>query len=82
MAAVKNILKHVSAEVAGKRRRCYRRQAHLILKGETCLVVRDGPQSQTTYCAGCASEILTNADVSLAGLHAQFATAPQTDSRA
>lgn len=74
MPAVKDILKHVSAEVAGKRRKCHRKRAHVILKGETCLVVRDGPQNQTTYCAVCASEILAKADTSLADLHAQFAS--------
>lgn len=72
MAAVKNILKHVSVEVAGKRRRCYRKRTHVILKGDTCLVVHDGPQHQTTYCAVCASEILVKADASLADLHARF----------
>lgn len=80
MAAVKNILKHVSAEVAGRRRKCYRKKAHVILKGEPCLVVRDGPQSQTTYCAVCASEILTKADLSLADLHAHFAATDDTGS--
>lgn len=74
MAAVKNILKHVNAEVAGRRRRCNRSQAHVISKGESCLVVHDGPQRQTTYCTVCASEILRRADTALAGLHAEFAT--------
>lgn len=76
MAAVKNILKHVSTEVAGRRRKCYRKKSHVILKGEPCLVVHDGPQSQTTYCALCASEILAKADKSLADLHMHF-TAPK-----
>ncbi|NLS11183.1 hypothetical protein HGQ17_14490 [Nesterenkonia sp. MY13] len=75
MAAVKNILKHVSPEIAGRRRKCYRKKAHVILKGEPCLVVHDGPQSQTTYCTVCASEILTKANGALANLHAHF-TAP------
>lgn len=75
MAAVKNILKHVSAEVAGRRRKCYHKRAHVILKGDPCLVVRDGPQNQTTYCNVCASEILAKADSSLVDLHAHFATA-------
>lgn len=47
MAAVKDMLKHVSAETAGRRRRCYRKTTHVILKGDPCLVVHDGPQSQT-----------------------------------
>ncbi|KDS92624.1 hypothetical protein DHOM_10015 [Dermabacter hominis 1368] len=82
MAAVKNILKHVSAEVAGRRRKCYRTKEHVILKGEPCLVVHDGPQSQTTYCAVCASDILTKADQSLAGLHRNFEAPGNTGSAA
>lgn len=72
MAAVKDVLKHVSTQVAGRKRRCYRKRAHTILKGQTCLVVRDSPQSQTTYCSVCAAEILTKADDSLMTLRAGF----------
>lgn len=75
MPAVKNILKHVSGEVAGRRRKCYRHSDHMIRKGEPCLVVQDGPQSQTTYCARCAAEILGKADSCLEQLHAHFAEA-------
>lgn len=74
MAAVKNVLRHVSTEVAGRRRKCNRNKTHAILKGETCLVVRDGPQDESTYCSGCAAEILAKADESLAALHGQFGT--------
>ena len=73
MAAVKNILKHVSTETAGRRRKCYRKSSHVILKGEPCLVVRDGPQNHTTYCTLCASEILDKANTGLADLRAHFA---------
>lgn len=72
MAAVKNILKHVRTEVAGRKRRCYRKQAHSIAKGDTCLVVRDGPQNETTYCAVCAREIMAKADEVLADLREPF----------
>jgi hypothetical protein len=72
VAAVKNILKHVSAEVAGRKRKCYRKQTHVVLKGEKCLVVQDGPQNQTTYCAVCASEILARAGATLADLDSHF----------
>lgn len=82
MAAVKNILKHVSAEVAGRRRKCYRKKTHVILKGEPCLVVRDGPQNQTTYCTVCASEILAKANGALADLHTYFAAAHDSGSQA
>lgn len=76
MAAVKNVLKHVSTEVAGRRRKCYHTSKHEILKGETCLVVRDGPQSQTTYCADCAVAIIAKAGQSLSELSAEFDKAP------
>lgn len=72
MPAVKNILKHVSGEIAGKRRRCYRQRRHVISKGDPCLVVQDGAQSQTTYCAVCAADILSKADDALASLNAHF----------
>jgi hypothetical protein len=76
VATVKDVLKHLHTEVAGRRRRCNRKKTHTILKGEACLVVHDGPQSQTTYCAVCAAEILAKADESLAALHAQFGAPP------
>lgn len=76
MAVVKDVLKHLRTEVAGRRRKCYRKKAHAILKGEICLVVRDGPQSETTYCSVCAAEILAKADESLATLHAEFGGLP------
>ena len=59
MPAVKDILKHLATQVAGRKRKCYRQpRKHVILKGELCLVVKDGPQDQRTYCGVCASEIL------------------------
>lgn len=59
MAAIKNVLRGLSTEVAGRRRKCYRRpKKHVILKGEICMVVREGPQKASTYCALCAAEIL------------------------
>ncbi|WP_422743599.1 hypothetical protein ACN27E_18335 [Mycobacterium sp. WMMD1722] len=77
MAAVKNVLKHLSTEVAGRKRKCYHTKKHEILKGETCLVVHDGPQSQTTYCAVCAADILAKASQSLSELSADFSAPPQ-----
>lgn len=73
MAAVKNVLKHVTIEVAGRKRKCYHKNTHEIVKGETCLVVRDGPQSNTTYCAVCATAILSKAEQMLAELRKSFA---------
>ena len=69
MPAVKDVLKHVTMQVAGRQRKCYRQpRKHLIVKGELCLVVRDGPQRQSTYCMTCASEILDLAETRLEGL--------------
>ncbi len=73
MAAIKNVLKHLSTEVAGRKRKCFHTNKHQILKGETCLVVQDGPQNQTTYCAVCAADILAKASQSLSALSADFA---------
>lgn len=81
MAAVKNILKHVSAEIAGRRRKCYRKKMHVILKGDPCLVVRDGPQNQTTYCTVCASEILARANGALADLRTHLAAVDDAGSQ-
>jgi hypothetical protein len=62
MAAVKDVLRHVSTEVAGRQRKCYRRPAdHLIVKGQPCLVVRDASRQKRTYCTVCAHEILARA---------------------
>ncbi|HET7477130.1 MAG TPA: hypothetical protein VFJ97_14055 [Dermatophilaceae bacterium] len=81
MAAVKNVLKHVRTEVAGRKRKCYRNKNHTIVKGETCLVLRDGPQNESTYCAVCAVEILAKADELLAELHGQFGTSAATEAK-
>jgi len=72
MPAVKDILKHVSADVAGRRRKCNRKRDHAIAKGDPCLVVRDAAQRQTTYCAVCAADILAKAERSLTDLLARF----------
>ncbi|MGE3446668.1 MAG: hypothetical protein AB7H92_03690 [Microbacteriaceae bacterium] len=72
MPAVKDVLRHVTIETAGKRRKCYRHpKDHVIVKGEQCMVVKDGPQDQSTYCLTCASEILQLAQTRLADLAAR-----------
>lgn len=59
MPAVKDVMRHVTIEVAGRQRKCYRHpRKHLIMKGERCLVVAAGPQDRSTYCVECAWEIL------------------------
>lgn len=69
MPAVKDILRHVSTEVAGRKRKCYRYPTkHVITKGELCLVVKDGSQTKNTYCLICAHEILHKAQIRLTDL--------------
>ena len=69
MPAVKDVLRHVTTHIAGKQRKCYRQpRKHVIAKGDLCLVVRDGPQKQSTYCMTCAREILDLAEIRLEGL--------------
>lgn len=74
MPAVKDILKHVRVDVAGKRRKRNRKRDHVIAKGDACLVVRDGAQRQSTYCTTCAADILAKADSSLKDLHTHIGT--------
>ena len=72
MPAIKDVLKHVSTEVAGKRRKCYRHPTkHIISKGELCLVVKDGSQRKSTYCLSCSREILELAQSQLDDLIAR-----------
>lgn len=66
MPAVKDVLRHLTTETAGRRRKCYRQpRKHVIVKGELCMVVKDGPQDTSTYCLLCAREILALAKTSL-----------------
>jgi len=59
MAKVRQLLKHVSIDVAKRTRRCRHNRAHRIEPGQPCLVVRDecGPGSRN-YCAECSEPIL------------------------
>lgn len=59
MPAVKDVMRHVTIEVAGRKRKCYRQpEKHVIVKGERCLVVVDGAHDRSTYCVTCGVEIL------------------------
>jgi hypothetical protein len=77
MPAVKDVMRHITIEVAGKKRKCYRQPSkHVIAKGERCLVVADGPQDRSTYCVTCACEILRLAQVRLTHLSQEMVGSP------
>lgn len=69
MKPPRDILKHVCIEIAKARRRCYRDQSHQIVKGERCLVIKEGSfGGAKNYCRACAAAILTAAESKHAAL--------------
>lgn len=72
MPAVKNVLRHLSVEVAKRKRQCWRnRSEHVILKGDRCLVIHEG-QECANYCIPCAKEILAVANGMLLTLDSEL----------
>lgn len=68
MPAIRDILKHVRVEQAGRKRKCRRHQrTHQIRKGDLCLVIQEG-QDAPNYCTECADEILVLAQTTLNNL--------------
>jgi len=63
MAKIRDILKHVSVEVALRERICHRKRGeHSVPKGERCLVVKDDlTEGKKNYCAACAKDIIAAA---------------------
>lgn len=60
MRAPRDLLKHVSVEVAERRRKCHRDKDHSISTGERCLVVAEGSfGGAKNYCSRCAGPILS-----------------------
>ncbi len=74
MAKIRDILVHVQVDKALSKRICHRnRREHQILKGETCLVVREhGGLGRRNYCRECASPILEAARRRLGGIEAEL----------
>jgi len=62
MPKIRDIICHVSVEVASRKRICHRnRRDHTIHGGQACLVVRDDSGGKKNYCAACASDIVASA---------------------
>lgn len=77
MPKVREVLAHVSVETAGRQRVCHRnRAAHVVAKGETCLVIRQAASSGSkNYCRVCAVSILEQAAQDLVDLRAALGLA-------
>jgi len=68
MPRVRDVLGHVSVEVAAKRRKCHRSAGkHGIQAGDCCLVVREG-LGRRNYCRECSAPILAFATTRLTEL--------------
>lgn len=67
----RSVLLRLEVREAGKLCRCKRNRKHLIHKGQPRLVVQ-APGAGTPehgYCADCAEQMLSQAEVKLADLH-------------
>ena len=68
MPKIRDILVHVSVEVAVKKRKCHRSGGkHSVLAGEPCLVVRK-ELGRKNYCRECSAPILEQAGIRLTKL--------------
>lgn len=66
MAKTRDILTHVSVEIASKKRKCHRNAKHAVAQHEPCLVIKTGAyNARKNYCLHCADEILTKAEEKL-----------------
>ncbi len=74
MPKVRDVLTHVSVEIASKRRICHRkRNEHSIEKGQVCLVIKDHSMgAKKNYCVECAPEILAVAKARIASLEEEL----------
>ena len=62
MAAIRDIVTHVTIEVALKKRICHRnRKKHAVQQGQKCLAVYGDGGDRKNYCPPCALEILIKA---------------------
>jgi hypothetical protein len=73
MRAPRDILKHVSIEVAKAKRKCYRNRQHSITKGTLCVVVEESSfRGSKNYCIVCSQEILEAAELKVLTLRSSL----------
>lgn len=66
MAIVRDIISHVTIEVAARVRICHHnRRKHSIPRGHACMVIHGHDGGKKNYCSICAKEILSKAKVRL-----------------
>ncbi len=64
MAKIKSLVKKHAVEIAVRRRTCAN-NGSTIHKGETCLVVFDGPRDRYCYCREVAQKMIDQARLTL-----------------
>lgn len=77
MPKVRDILIDVKVEQAQRQRKCRRSTAHLISKGEMCLVVRTNATNDPySYCRDAARPMLDAALAKLRALYVELGLSP------
>jgi hypothetical protein len=74
MAKTRDIVTHVSVEVAERKRICHHKpKEHSISGGESCLVIKDSATlGRKNYCTLCAPAILAKAKARIAEFEHQL----------
>jgi hypothetical protein len=77
MPKIRDILVHVSAEQAERKRKCRRHDHHSVCKGEMCLVIiTNDTRDPYSYCLEAAKPILDAAWVKLQSLYVSLGLPP------
>jgi hypothetical protein len=79
MPKIRDILVHVSVEVAQRQRKCRRDKTRIIVKGEHCLVVKTNPTNDDySYSREHAKPMLDLAWQRLRSIYADMGLSPPT----
>ncbi|MHC2623888.1 hypothetical protein ACVIW2_005920 [Bradyrhizobium huanghuaihaiense] len=79
MPKVRDVLVDVKVEQARRQRKCRRCKAHVITKGEMCLVVRtNATRDDYSYCLDAAKPMLDAAWIKLKAFYVELGVVPPT----
>ena len=78
MPRLKSLTVTTEVKHAGARRKCYNSKAHQILKGDVCLLVKDGLAFKG-YCTTCAQKMIQQAETNLKELRIALQNASAED---